>query len=356
MNTEKWQSRANNKLLCFLLLAMACSAIMLNGCKKNDNGPPSEPEEPKPTADFTMEQVADDDPFSFSFSNAGTNFQLVRWEFGDDSVSLDQSPTHTFLRTGNFRVTLRNENNQGYWAEKETVIQIVPDSLIEVVAIPASGGTLDLRVDAKMAIDSLFWYKGENSTTELISHANNVNVAVQTGQFQDYTLRVKTPNGSFAEITRLLTDLGIVRDLTDDHGIFSVSRDNDGGQFAGEGSLKLIDNSTDTKFLQFNFSGDLWWQLEYFDPVVLGAYTFTSANDASGRDPKNWKLEGSQDGTNWSLLDEQTDQVFEDRFFTKTYIFENSTAYRFYRVSVTSVVEGGLFQLAEFRVLQLPQE
>ena len=336
-----------------LLGLLVAAPLLFLGCKE-DPAPTPEPEEPKPSAMFSLEQLAEDDPFTYAFTNSGANYTLVRWEFGDDSVSLDDSPIHTFLRTGDFRVTLRTENSQGFWAESETVIYIQPDSLIEVATTPLPDGSLDLSVSSDIAIDSIFWYEGVGTGGKFLTNDNQVNIAVEEGQFADYTLRVKTPNGSIAQISRLLTDLGVVRDITD-NGFLSVSRDNDGGKFAGEGSLKLTDNNTGTKFLQFNYSGDLWWQLDFYEPVILGAYTFTSANDVPDRDPKNWKLEGSMDGETWTLLDERSDEVFEERFMTKTYTFENSTAYRFYRVSVTSVVAGGLFQLAEFRVLALPQ-
>lgn len=333
-------------MLAFLLPVLAC---------KDEALPEPEPESPKPTANFTLAQTNEDDPFTYSFTNGGSNYELVRWEFGDDSVSLDDSPAHTFLRTGDFRVTLRTENDQGFWAESETMISINPDSLIEVATAPQPDGSLDLSVNSDIAIDSIFWYKGVGIGGEFLTNDGELNIAVDRGQFADYTLRVKTPNGSIAQISRLLTDLGVVRDVTG-NGVLTVSRDNDGGKFAGEGSLKLTDNDTQTKFLQFNFAGDLWWQLDFYDPVILGAYTFTSGNDAPERDPKNWKLEGSMDGDNWTMLDERTDEVFESRFLTKTYTFENSSAYRFYRVSVTSVVNSGLFQLGEFRILQLPQK
>jgi len=328
-------------------------ALFAAACSKEDVPPPVV-EEPKPTALFEYEQIAANDPFSYAFTNGGTNYSLVRWEFGDDSVSLEDSPSHTFLRTGDYRVTLRTENGQGFWAESETMINIRPDSIMEISTKPSADGSLNLSVDSEMEVDSIFWYNGVGIGGEFLGNSETLNIAVATGQFENYTLRVKTPKGSIAQISRLLTDLGIVRDLTN-QGVFRVSRDNDGGQFAGEGSLKLIDNNTETKFLQGGFSGDLWFELEYFEPVILGAYTFTSGNDAPERDPKNWKLEGSMDRQNWVLLDERSDQVFDERFQTKTFTFENKSAYNFYRVSVTSVVNSGLFQLAEWRVLQLPQ-
>ena len=327
--------------------------LTLLSCKE-ESVPAPEPEEPKPSAGFSMVQVSEDDPFTYSFTNEGDNYSLVRWEFGDDSVSLDDSPTHTFLRTGEFRIKLRTENSQGFWAETETVVNIVPDSLIEVLATPKPGGSLDLSVAANLAVDSIFWYKGVGVGGEFLNNNETVNISVAPGQFEDYTLRVKTPNGSIAEISRMLTDLGVVSDVTD-RGVLSVSRDNDGGKFAGEGSLKLTDNDIQTKFLQFNYVGDLWFQLDFYEPLILGAYTLTSANDVPDRDPKNWKLEGSMDEHTWTLLDERTDENFEERFQTKTYTFDNHEAYRFYRVSVTSVKAGGLFQVAEWRMLQLPQ-
>lgn len=333
---------------------MVLAPLLLLGCKE-EPAATLEPDEPKPTANFTLAQTAEDDPFTYSFTNGGSNYALVRWEFGDDSVSLDNSPSHTFLRTGDFRVTLRTENSQGFWAESETMISINPDSLIEVATTPQPNGSLDLSISTDIAIDSVFWYKGVGIGGEFLTNDGQLNIAVEAGQFADYTLRVKTPNGSFAQISRLLTDLGVVRDVTG-NGILTVSRDNDGGKFAGEGSLKLTDNDTQTKFLQFNFVGDLWWQLDFYDPVILGAYTFTSGNDAPERDPKNWKLEGSMDEVSWTLLDERNDEEFESRFLTKTYTFNNSNAYRYYRLSVTAVVNSGLFQLGEFRILQLPQE
>ncbi len=334
---------------------LAALFVLFIACK-DDPVPTPEPEEPKPLAQFELEQIDPADPFSYKFTNKGSNFSLVRWEFGDDSVSLDASTTHTFLRTGDFRVTLRTENSQGFWAESETLIKINPDSLIEVATVAKPDGSLDLTVASDVAIDSVFWYKGASTGGEYLGFDDKININVDQGQFENYTVRVKTPNGSYAQITRLLTDLGVVRDLTNVRNIFRVSRDNDGGQFAGEGSLKLIDNDTNTKFLQFNFSQFIWFELEFFEPVILGAYTFTSGNDAPERDPRTWRLEGSMDRENWTVLDERTNETFGSRFLTRTFIFENRTPYTFYRATVTELNGAGLFQMGEWRVLALPQE
>ena len=122
---------------------------------------------------------------------------------------------------------------------------------------------------------------------------------------------------------------------------------------ANETSGKLIDNNVNSKFLLFNFS-TLWAQLEFATPQTTGAYTMTSANDAPERDPKNWTVEGSDNGTDWTVLDTRTDQSFGSRFLTVKYTFSNQVAFKFYRLNVSAVRNSTLFQMAEWRLLKRP--
>lgn len=142
-------------------------------------------------------------------------------------------------------------------------------------------------------------------------------------------------------------------DVTND-GVFSVSRDNNGGPGAGEGSLKLIDNNLNSKFLQANFAGDLWIQLLFNEPQFIGAYTMTSADDAPERDPKDWNLQGSMDGENWVTLDTRTGEVFANRFLTKRYEFNATQAYTHYRLNITANAGNNLYQQAEWRLIRVP--
>ena len=137
----------------------------------------------------------------------------------------------------------------------------------------------------------------------------------------------------------------------------TVSDDNSGGPNANEGSLKLIDNNINTKFLIFNYHSEFWVQQNFEDAQVVNRYTITSANDASGRDPKTWTLEGSNDGENWVELDSRSNQSFGSRYQTNEYIFENEVAYNYYRMNITENNGDGLFQCAEWRlkVLRLIQ-
>lgn len=141
-------------------------------------------------------------------------------------------------------------------------------------------------------------------------------------------------------------------DVTND-ATFSVSRDNNDGAEAGEGSLKLVDN-TDQKFLVSDYRADLWAQLVYATPTKLGAYTLTSANDAPDRDPKDWQLLGSNDGENWEVLDTRTGEIFTSRHQLKRYEFNTETLYTHYRIEFGVNNGSNLWQLEEWRVIRVP--
>ena len=331
------------------LISWAFLALIVWGCSDKEVIEPPKAEEPKPTADFSFVQVSEDDPFTFKFDNASTNFAVSRWEFGDDSTSIVESPTHTFLKTGVFSVRLRTENNDNYWAQKEVIINLPADSLVKLTASAAEAGLINLSYDAVMPLEEARWFSGSD-TSSLIAAGTSVEVAVESGRLDGLTLKGKTANGSVVVVYGQVTDLGLVQDVTNDAS-FSVSRDNSGGKEAGEGSLKLIDNNIDTKFLQFDYTGDLWCQLAFFEPVAIAGYSMTSANDADGRDPLNWTLEGSDDGITWVTVDTREGEDFPERFQTRTFLFNNTTPYLVYRLNIKAVNSGTLFQMAEWRML-----
>ncbi|MEU6536983.1 alpha-1,2-mannosidase [Streptomyces sp. NPDC047000] len=85
------------------------------------------------------------------------------------------------------------------------------------------------------------------------------------------------------------------------------------------------------------------------DPVVVTAYSLTSANDASDRDPADWHLEGSHDGSSWSLLDSREDDEFERRFETREYTVARPGSFRHYRLRITANRGADMTQLCRVR-------
>jgi hypothetical protein len=135
----------------------------------------------------------------------------------------------------------------------------------------------------------------------------------------------------------------------------TVSKDNDSGPESNEGSLKLIDNNLNSKFLIGGFSPNInfWMQQELGESQVANRYSITSGNDAPDRDAKSWEFLGSNDGENWLVLDTRTDETFGERNQTRDFTVSNDQAYKFYRINITANNGGNLLQISEWRVLSL---
>lgn len=142
----------------------------------------------------------------------------------------------------------------------------------------------------------------------------------------------------------------------------------DGYGATGESFYNLFDNNTGSKWCQGDWGeGDkaenaLWWVVfKTSSPIAVSGYTFTTANDANGRDPKSWTLYGSnsesqlgKDDGSWEVIDSKTDQSFTtERFTDQHFDVDNSTgtAYKYFKLEITSVRGGGnMTQISEFKL------
>ncbi|MFD9545496.1 GH92 family glycosyl hydrolase [Streptomyces sp. NPDC060022] len=123
---------------------------------------------------------------------------------------------------------------------------------------------------------------------------------------------------------------GIPGNVTDQVTDVRASSENSGG---GEGKENLVDVESATKWLAFQPSG--WVEFDLVEPTKVVTYALTSANDHDERDPKDWTLKGSADGKTWTDLDTRTGQTFSERFQTKSYDFTTDTAYKHFRLDIT---------------------
>ncbi|RFM26753.1 T9SS type A sorting domain-containing protein [Deminuibacter soli] len=134
-------------------------------------------------------------------------------------------------------------------------------------------------------------------------------------------------------------------DITDLGG--TVSAQYQTGSPAGEEYTNLTDNNANTKYLTFNASG--WIQYQASTNYVVKSYTITSANDSPERDPLNWTLQGSTNGSTWTTIDTRTNQDFPHRFQKRIFNFTNTAAYNYYRFNLTNN-SGTILQLAEIEL------
>jgi hypothetical protein len=81
---------------------------------------------------------------------------------------------------------------------------------------------------------------------------------------------------------------------------FSPNTDSPGG----EGPAQANDNNPSTKWLDFR-STEATLVLDFGESVQVDSYRLATANDSEERDPVSWRVEGSIDGSEWFVLDEQ---------------------------------------------------
>jgi hypothetical protein len=115
-----------------------------------------------------------------------------------------------------------------------------------------------------------------------------------------------------------------------------------------EGLAKAVDNSIYTKYLAWNATTAIGYSLP--GGGIATQYSIVAANDAPDRDPKNWTFQGSNDSTNWTNLQVQTEQLFTTRFKKRTYVFPNTTSYKYYRLNITANNGASITQLAELEI------
>jgi hypothetical protein len=120
---------------------------------------------------------------------------------------------------------------------------------------------------------------------------------------------------------------------------------------SGEQLPNLIDSNFSSKYLAFNYGTDLYVQLAFPASRKVDAYVITSGNDAPERDAKNFNLQGSNDGNNWTMIDSRSNETFPGRNLSRTFNLATEANYSYYRLNITSINGANLIQMSEWRLL-----
>jgi len=344
--------RKKNTLMALSVLLVF---VLLSGsCKKALEPSIPEADEPKPTANLTITgPVSQQDPFTFSFKGEASNYKELIWSFGDGTASYEKDVNHTYLAPGTYKVVLKALNKLGYWAQKEGQVIIRPEDIVNFTAEAQADGSLKLQAAMPAEIQAYTWYAGALSTGQPLGTAASLTIpALGQAGFSMVTLKVKTAKGAEAAYTKIVTNNGTLNDVTSKGGSLTVSTDNGSGPYSFEGSLKLVDGSNTTKFfLSSGYNSGFWAQQKVKNPAVVNAYQLVSGNDVKDRDPKNWDFLGSVDGMTWVTLDSRKDIISDVRFETRVFLFNNTTAYNYYRINITATRGGSQMQLSEWRLM-----
>ena len=125
-----------------------------------------------------------------------------------------------------------------------------------------------------------------------------------------------------------------------------------------EGVENLMDGDHTTKWCVSGAKFPISMTFKTPLPVVPLGYSFSTASDAKkypGRNPVSWKIEGSNDGVNWTAITQESGNNTLGAENEKTYAFtltnKNMEAYSNYRFTVNSIKSGTTFQLSDIQLL-----
>jgi len=178
--------------------------------------------------------------------------------------------------------------------------------------------------------------------------------------FMSYRLNITKNKGDdtlmqLAEIELIGPEVaGLNHGLTADRVITARNRIGD-----SEAETMAFDNDINTKWLDHNdwagaptVENPAWVQVELPVAATVNKLALVSANDADGRDPENFDLLASNDGTNWIVLNRWIGESFDDRFERKQFSFGNDLGFSFYRLNITkNKGDDTLMQVAEIELI-----
>jgi len=124
--------------------------------------------------------------------------------------------------------------------------------------------------------------------------------------------------------------------------------------WSSEDYRKVIDGNIDTKCIDlasddgFGFTVNLGGE-----SAIANKISVTTASDVPGRDPVNYQVFGSIDGTNFTSLTTGVIPCVSNRNFTRTFSFVNTAEYFYYRINFTNTCSSQNFlQIAEVQLYE----
>ena len=163
----------------------------------------------------------------------------------------------------------------------------------------------------------------------------------------DFAVELKLDSVSLNSTGGITTPFG--GDVTGRVAAFAESGEN----APNEVTEKLADGLTSTKWLVNSGTGYVQYDFGVGVTKEIKRYRMTSGNDAAERDPMNWTLQGSNDGSNFDVLDTRTNEAFANRGEAKELRVTAPAPYRYYRLNITANKSSGataIIQLAEWRL------
>lgn len=339
------------------LMILLCAGTIVSCSKSDQVFVEPDPEIINPITDYKI--IKTEDPFTFKFENLSSKYKSLEWRFGDDTLRTDVSPTHTYLATGDFQVDLKAFSELGMSSRKLRNLKIAPDSVATVKAVKTGvANQVKFSYTTKADVQSVLWTFSDSKPGNTSTVAEPLKTFAP-GALVSFTLKITTKAGSVAILTKSASTEGVVDDITRS-GLYKTSAENGN---SNENAAKLIDGKVDTKFLVG--AVPLTVDFTYDSPQTVKLYAVGQANDAHERDPMDWTIEGSNNGTTWTVIqtvsrtktfkEEMQDKgITGDARYKNLFYFTiaDPKPYTIYRWKITKLKDGGTFQASEFQLFR----
>ena len=290
------------------------------------------------------------------------NFAALKSALGVDAISFDNEDLYdvsssvsfgNMLANLGYKITLCPYTNVSYWQSVKTQLGANVDRIYLQVYDGGAGNnpatwSTQLGMTVMPGLDSKT-SSGGNTPSQVNSRMSNwkASANINGGFIWYYDAILNNPSGGSAADYAAAINNALSSPSSGSLTTGGTAAASSSNSPSGEEKEKAFDASSTTKWLIFASSGWIQYQFGNNASHAISSYTITSANDFQARDPKNWTLIGSNDGTNWTTIDTRSNQSFANRFMTKTYTVSSTSAYKYYRLNVTANNGGAELQIAE---------
>jgi hypothetical protein len=143
--------------------------------------------------------------------------------------------------------------------------------------------------------------------------------------------------------------------ITSNTGEALASSEYSNGFYPAWKAFNKSNSSEQDAWLTLDGTSNGWLRYKFLTSKIINRYAVTneqSSTTSAGSAPKNWTFEGSNDGTNWTILDTQTNQINWTNSQRKEYLFNNTIAYLYYRINISTNNGGRWLGIGELEMFE----
>lgn len=155
-----------------------------------------------PIANFSTNATNGNPPLTIQFNDTSINATSWSWVFGDGGASTEQNPAHTFLKTGNYNVTLTARNENGSSTANTTILaKLLPTADFKANVTKGNAPLYVQFSDLSLNAESRSWDFTSDGTVDS-SDLNPIYVYSTIGTY-NATLTVRNTNGTALKNTTI---------------------------------------------------------------------------------------------------------------------------------------------------------